>query len=307
MATDDDCHAAEAAEFQKKLDAMVATATDTKKQYDVALARVLATTVLLEEEQRTATVLAEEAHAAAALIEPPSPTPPPAPTGHAASSDDDYEAIAIANIHVHAVGMQNIRSLVSVTLDLSSTHYARWRNNVLLTLGHYSLSDHVLLDTTYVGVSAWDWMDSIIKSWIWGIISHDLQDITQQHGHTARDAWLALENHFLGNCETRALHIDATFRSFVQGDLSINDYCQKMKGFTVSLTDLSVDATDRILVLNVLCGLIKNFEHLCTIFTHVTPFRSFQKVLANLCQEKIQQGIQGLPATASTPTTLYAA
>jgi hypothetical protein len=31
----------------------------------------------------------------------------------------------------------------------------------------------------------------------------------------ARDAWLALENHFLGNRETRALHIDATFLSFV--------------------------------------------------------------------------------------------
>jgi hypothetical protein len=108
-------------------------------------------------------------------------------------------------------------------LDLSSTHYARWRDNILLTLRCYSLSDHVLMDTTYVGVPSWDRMDNVVKSWIYDTISADLHDITRQRGHMARDVWLALENHFLGNRETRALHIDTTFQSFVQGDLIIND------------------------------------------------------------------------------------
>jgi hypothetical protein len=100
-------------------------------------------------------------------------------------------------------------------MDLSSMHYARWRDNVLLTLGRYSLSDDVLTDTMYVDVLTWDRMDSAIKSLIWGTISPDLQDVTWQCGHTAHDAWLALENHFLGNCETRGRHIDTTFRSFI--------------------------------------------------------------------------------------------
>jgi hypothetical protein len=91
----------------------------------------------------------------------------------------------------------------------------------------------------------------------------------------ALDAWLALENHFLSNHETHALHIDATFQSSVQGDLSVNNYCRKMKAFTNSLTDLGVDVTDHVLVLNVLRGLSKNFEHLRAIFTHATPFPSF--------------------------------
>jgi hypothetical protein len=60
-----------------------------------------------------------------------------------------------------------------------------------------------------------------------------------------------------------------------------------MKGFTDSLADLSVDVTDRVLVLNVLRGLNKNFEHLRDIFTHATPFSSFQKVLDDLCLEEI--------------------
>jgi hypothetical protein len=92
MATDDDRQATEATEFQKKLDAMV---IDAKKRYDVARARVLAATVLLEEEERAATVLIEEARATAVLIESPSPTPPPAPDGHTALSDDNDQAIGV--------------------------------------------------------------------------------------------------------------------------------------------------------------------------------------------------------------------
>jgi hypothetical protein len=61
-----------------------------------------------------------------------------------------------------------------------------------------------------------------------------------------------------------------------------------MKGFTDSLTDIRVDVTDCVLMLNVLCRLNKDFDHLCAIFTHTTPFPSFQKVLDDLCLEEIQ-------------------
>jgi hypothetical protein len=142
------------------------------------------------------------------------------------------------------------------------------------------------MDTTYIHIPSWDQMDSVIKAWIYDTISPDLQDVTWQRSHTTRDVWLALENHFLNNRKTRALHIDATFWSFVQRDLSVNDYCQKMKGFADSLADLGVDVTDRVLVLNFLRGLNKNFEHLRAIFTHAMPFPPFQKVLDDLCLKK---------------------
>jgi hypothetical protein len=55
----------------------------------------------------------------------------------------------------------------------------------------------------------------------------------------------------------------------------VNDYCLKMKGFADSLIDLGVDVPDRVLVLNVLRRLSKNFDHLHTIFTHTMSFPSF--------------------------------
>jgi hypothetical protein len=52
-------------------------------------------------------------------------------------------------------------------------------------------------------------MDCVLKSWISGSISTELVEMVMQRGATARVAWLALENQFLGNQDTRALHLDA--------------------------------------------------------------------------------------------------
>jgi len=63
----------------------------------------------------------------------------------------------------------------------------------------------------------------------------------------ARHATLSLGivQHFLGNRETRALHLDAGFWLFVQGDLSVGDYCHKMKGMADALGDHGVVIQDR--------------------------------------------------------------
>jgi hypothetical protein len=39
------------------------------------------------------------------------------------------------------------------------------------------------MDTTYIGVPSWDHMDSVVMSWIYGTISHDLQDVTYHMAH----------------------------------------------------------------------------------------------------------------------------
>jgi hypothetical protein len=60
-----------------------------------------------------------------------------------------------------------------------------------------------------------------------------------------------------------------------------------MKGFVDSLADFDVDITDRVLMLNILHGLNKNFELFHAIFTHAMSSPLFQKVLDNLCLEEI--------------------
>jgi hypothetical protein len=295
MATSDD----EAA-FLQQIAAMIKTAQDAEQQAAAARARVQAAAAVLEKERATAAALEEQAVTAAKQMTPPPYTgafssPTLEPSG-------SYEATVVANLHLQAAGVQNIRSLVPVTLEPSSTNFATWHGH-LLTLKRYALTDHVLADSYFPNDPAWDRMDSIVLSWIFGTVSIELQE---RHG-TARQAWLALENHFIGNRKTRALHLDATFRNFVQGDLTVGEYCRKMKGFADALSDLDAPVSDRILVLNVLRGLNPKYANLRTIITRFVPFPTFHKVRDDLVLEEIVAGAVPPDSAASALYTSTAA
>jgi hypothetical protein len=107
-----------------------------------------------------------------------------------------------------------------------------------------------------------------------GTISVDLHSLLWNLSHT-RAAWLAIEGQFLGNDEARALRLDAAFRTFVQGDLGISEYCGKMKTMAGSLGDLGCPVEDRILVLNVLRGLSDRYTHLRSLIMRQRPFLTF--------------------------------
>jgi hypothetical protein len=74
--------------------------------------------------------------------------------------------------------------------------------------------------------------------------------------------WLAIEAQFLDNSESRVLQLDTRIHAFKQGDLSVSDYCHRMKGMTDDLRALGETVTDRHLVLNLLQGMNKRFDHM---------------------------------------------
>jgi hypothetical protein len=88
----------------------------------------------------------------------------------------------------------------------------------------------------------------------------------------------------------------------VQGDLIISEYCRKFKNMADALADLGSPVDDRILVLNILCGLNPWFEHLGAIIRCYTPFPSFLKVWDDLILEELHLDSSSPPADA---TALY--
>ncbi|XP_066316297.1 uncharacterized protein [Miscanthus floridulus] len=185
----------------------------------------------------------------------------------AAAAQEHVRAAADA---LQAYAVQNIKYLVPIVLDLKSPHYSKWRGYLLLALGRYSLKDHVLSDDSRP-------TDPVC-------ISTDLLDIIHEHdGVTAQVAWLGVEQQFLGNRESRALLLDVEFRNLSQGDLSIDDYCRKMKGMADALADLGEPLNDRTLVLNVLQGLIERFQFMAQLITRQKPFPPFAYVRTDLC------------------------
>jgi hypothetical protein len=140
---------------------------------------------------------------------------------------------------------------------------------MLMALTRYSLVDHVLSDDAFTDDLAWTRMDAVILCWLTNTISADLQEVVREHGHPTRHLWLALENQFLSNHETRTLHLDAAFRNIVQGDLFVTEYCRKFKGMDDALAYLGSPVDDRILILNILHDLNQRFKHLGAIIRRV--------------------------------------
>jgi hypothetical protein len=151
--------------------------------------------------------------------------------------------------------------VVTIVLEPSSLDYNRWRDLVLLTLCCYTPDDHVLFGVTDPSIY-WARLDNIVVTWILGTLSPELHEIVWEPTETARQTWLVIEAQFLGNSEPHVLQLDARFYTFKQGDLSVSDYYRWMKGIANNLRALGGTVTDHHLVLNLLQGLNKWFDHM---------------------------------------------
>jgi hypothetical protein len=283
------------------LEAIVKEAEDIEAQAVAARHHVQAAR-LLEEESK-----------AAALEQTATPARQRMPSSSSSSSSlaaasqlvptasSTYEDTVVIGLHLQAAVVLNVCQLVNIVLDSSSTNYASWHDLMEQPLQRYALIKHVT-DDAPSNDPGWIWMDSVVLNWISNSISTDLHQVVREHGCMMRHLWLAIENQFLGNCEQRTLHLDAAFRTFVQGDLSINEYCRKFKVMADGLADLGAPIEDRILIINILSGLNQRFEHVGSIIRRYSPFLNFLKVRDDLLLEEIHMDSTGPPAV---PTMLY--
>ncbi|XP_051229817.1 uncharacterized protein [Lolium perenne] len=136
-----------------------------------------------------------------------------------------------------------------ITLSLDDGNYTSWRELFLVALGRYGLSAHVLGESTpsdIVPNSYWGRDDYTILSCLYGSVSVDLLNI-----------------------------LEADFRNTPQGDLSISDYCAKLKALADSLGDVGQPISDETLVLTLLRGLNESYSHLHSFLPFQVSFPTF--------------------------------
>jgi hypothetical protein len=262
--------------LRQRLDALVKDVNAAEAKAAAARRRVQAARLLLEE-QATAANLERKAAAAKGLLLSSSSSSTTSDMVDGAA----YDSALVTNLHVQATTVPNVRQMA---------------------LTRYSLADHVLSDNAFTDDPVWTRMDVVVLCWLTNTITVDLQEVVREHGRPTRHLWLALENQFLSNHETRTLHLDAAFYNFLQGDLSMTEYCCKFKGMADALADLGSPVNDRILVFNILHGLNQCFEHLGATIRRSSPFPNFLKVRDDLLLEEIHLDIAG---SSATTTTLY--
>jgi hypothetical protein len=186
---------ADAAAVKAKLNALVKDAEEAEEKAVAAHRRARAARTLLEEEQ-TAAAVEKAAVATRQLVSGSSSSAP-----HTSPATSSYEETVVTGLHLQAAAVLNIRSLVNIVLDSSSTTYASWRDLMMMVLERYALLDHVDSDVAPSTDLGWRQMDSVILNLISNSITPELHQVVQERGATARHLWLAIENQFLENRE----------------------------------------------------------------------------------------------------------
>jgi hypothetical protein len=177
----------EAAALHARLDAIIKEAEDAASRPPATRRRVQAARLLLTEEESKATALEQTVTAARQRVpsssssaSSPAAAPPLVPT-----TSSTYEDAVIAGLHLQATAVLNVRQLVNIILDSSSTNYTCWRDLMEQVLQRYAILEHVTDDAPSTD-PGWIWMDSVILNWISNSISTDLHQVVQECGCTAR-------------------------------------------------------------------------------------------------------------------------
>jgi hypothetical protein len=108
----------DAAALKAKLDALVKDVEEAEEKAVAACRRARAARTLLEEEQAAAAL--EKAAIAARQLVPGSSSG----TIHTSPTSSSYEETVVADLHLQAAAILNVRSLVNIVLDSTSTTYS---------------------------------------------------------------------------------------------------------------------------------------------------------------------------------------
>jgi hypothetical protein len=123
-------------------------------------------------------------------------------------------------------------------------------------------------------------------SWIYLTVSKTIRDMVFHRRATAFSAWNAVRGLFLNNASQRAVYALQDFHTLQQGDLSVHDYCYKLKRLADTLTDVGHPITDQDLVVNALRGLSDKFTNALGVINAMNPLPSFLWVHSYLVQDE---------------------
>lgn len=204
------------------------------------------------------------------------PMAPHSPAHSSASSDDLSDVAPPQPASAAVLQTVNIRSHVPVLLDLHDANYSQWRCLIDSVLGKFGLDDHVRYPTPMIQRTAeWRQIDSCLVNWIYTTISKPVFDLVHKPRITTFSLWSDVEGHFRDNELERAVLLEAEFHSVQLGNLSIQDYCTKLKRLADQLREVGHPVSEPSQVLNLLRGLSPRYRHVKPVIKSKSPPHTF--------------------------------
>jgi hypothetical protein len=147
-------------------------------------------------------------------------------------------------------------------LDLKASNFNKW-SSFRAMCGKFGLLPHIIGDAPPNRTDAtWEQADCCVRSWIYGSITDTVLDLAMDGtDQTAKQLWVAIDNLFQANKAPRAIYLSHEFHLLTQGDLSIDDYCLRVKTAADALRDVDQPVPEPALVLNLLRGLNQPYSN----------------------------------------------
>lgn len=170
-----------------------------------------------------------------------------------------------------------------------------------------------LLDGTELpkgsGDKSWRKRDNLVKMWINNTISKPLLQMVMKKSETARQLWKALDDMFQCNKDARAIQLNEDLRNIAMGDLTVADYCYKLKVIFDLLENIDQPIDERALVMHTINGLSHKYDNIATLIRHQKPIPSFLDCRAMLKLEESRLNMARhepmVKDTPSSATVLY--
>jgi hypothetical protein len=183
----------------------------------------------------------------------------------------------------------NIWNHVPILVDITDSNYNQWRCFFDAVLGKFGLDAHVTVPPPMAARDAeWRQVDCCIVNGLYTTVTKGVFDIIHKPRASAFTIWTDIEGLFRDNELQRAVYLEAEFRGFIQGDLSITEYCSRLKKLADNLRDVGHPVSETSQVLNLLRVLNQKFRHVKPVIKSKSPPHTFMSARSYLLLEELQ-------------------
>jgi hypothetical protein len=119
-------------------------------------------------------------------------------------------------------------------------NFRQWRSFFTLTFqkfGLVSLVDGNVAAATMIDDPEWLQVDSCIVQWLYSTVSKDIWSDVYRPQNSAYTAWSAITGQFLDNSLQRTVYTQQEFHNLYQGDMTVGEYCGRLKRLADTLYD----------------------------------------------------------------------